>query len=262
MKRLIVTVALALGLVVPAVGQAAPTCSRAAARAAVLRYHLGNAGFIPKPVGQVLCGAFLGRGSHAMVVSLAIPSCGKTAGWVVFRPRRGSWRIVMQRNNGAELTAVGSRIRETQNVLRASDAHCFPTGGTRSRTWHWNGKRFVTTRWKYAPPADPPLFWGADGIACDVNAQRALCSVTTSQQTGSFRAAALTPDGAVTTCDETLSRPGCSDTATPINAPVLPAGTRVSIAPFACAVRAASIECIVTATGHGFAMTKDAVTQM
>jgi hypothetical protein len=134
---------------------AAGPCSRAEATRVVDRLHLGNADdpSVSDPVAQVLCGAFVGTGSQAMVASLAIPSCGRTAGWVVFRRAGGRWQIVLERTNGADLDAVGGGIRETQFVLRPGDAHCFPTGGTRSRTWRWNGTRFVPTAWTRSNPA-------------------------------------------------------------------------------------------------------------
>ena len=132
----------------PAAPAVTSTCSKRTAVQVVERLKLGNAGFLPNPVFQVLCGAFLGPGSNAMVASLAIPSCGRTAGWVVFRWTGTAWQLVLTRNNGADLDAVGSYIRETQFVLRPGDAHCFPTGGTRSRVWHWDGKRFTASPWK------------------------------------------------------------------------------------------------------------------
>jgi hypothetical protein len=126
-----------------------PRCSRAAARAVMVRYRLGNAGFMSDPVAQVLCGPFLGARSRAMVVSFAVPTCGGPIGWAVFRPRGRGWQIVMQRHEGGLLQPVGSNIKETQNLLRRTDPLCNPTGGTRSRVWHYNGARFVVTRWAY-----------------------------------------------------------------------------------------------------------------
>ena len=151
--------ALALGSsLLAATPRSAPSsgpCSKQEAVRVVRRLHLGNADDpdVSDPVAQVLCGAFAGPGSQAMVASLAIPSCGRTAGWVVFRRSGATWQLVMERNNGADLDAVGPGIRETQFVLRPTDAHCFPTGGTRSRTWRWNGARFVSNDWKYSKPA-------------------------------------------------------------------------------------------------------------
>jgi hypothetical protein len=126
-------------------------CSSATALKVATQFQLGVDPTLPKPIAQVLCGAFVGPGSNAMVASIAIPSCGRTAQWAVFRWTGTGWQLVLTRNNGADLDAVGSDIRETQFVLRPADAHCFPTGGTRSRIWHWNGKRFVASPWKAAP---------------------------------------------------------------------------------------------------------------
>ena len=139
------------------VTSASGPCSPAEARRVVERLRLGSTGDpdVSNPVAQVLCGAFAGPGSQAMAASLAIPSCGRTAGWVVFRRTAGTWQLVLTRNNGADLDAVGSGIRETQFVLRPGDAHCFPTGGTRSRTWRWNGTRFTSGAWKQSKPASP-----------------------------------------------------------------------------------------------------------
>lgn len=134
-------------------GLVAGHCSRAAAAQIVRELHLAEPGSTLAPVTQVLCGAFLGPGVEAMVASVSIPSCGRTIDWLVFRYQDGGWRRVFESHNGADLAAVGSDIKETQNVLRPSDAHCFPTGGTRSRVWHWNGSRFTSTSWKYSKPA-------------------------------------------------------------------------------------------------------------
>lgn len=139
------------------VTHASGPCSKAEARRVVERLRLGSTDDpdVSNPVAQVLCGAFAGPGSQAMAASLAIPSCGRTAGWVVFRRTGATWQLVLERNNGADLDAVGSGIRETQFVLRPGDAHCFPTGGTRSRTWRWNGTRFTSGAWKQSKPASP-----------------------------------------------------------------------------------------------------------
>jgi sugar lactone lactonase YvrE len=127
-------------------------CSKSNAKRLFVRLHLGNAGYTSHPVFQVICGAFVGHGSRAMVASESIPSCGLTAGWDVFVYSAGTWHFVLHRNNGALLKRVGTGIRETMNILRPHDYHCFPTGGTRSRTWHWTGTRWVATPWKVKRP--------------------------------------------------------------------------------------------------------------
>jgi hypothetical protein len=137
------------------VSPAAGSCSKSEATRVVEQLHLGNANDpgVPNPVTQALCGPFFGPGSQAMAASLTIPSCGRTAAWVVFRRVGRNWQLVLSRNNGADLEAVGSGIRETMFVLRPGDAHCFPTGGTRSRTWRWNGTRFTASAWKHTAGA-------------------------------------------------------------------------------------------------------------
>jgi hypothetical protein len=128
-------------------------CSSATAAAIARRLHLGNADFTTVPVAQVLCGPFTGPGSDAIVFSLTVPGCGRTGDWVVFAHQDGVWRYLFERRNGADLAKVaGDGIRETQNVLQPGDAHCFPTGGTRSRVWHWNEGRFVSGAWQYSKP--------------------------------------------------------------------------------------------------------------
>jgi sugar lactone lactonase YvrE len=125
-------------------------CTRVTARLLLARNRLGDLGD-PKlrdPVGQVLCGTFFGKRSRGMAVSLAIPSCGRTGGWVVFRWNGRAWKLVMRQKHGADLAAIGSLLRETQFIFLSRDTHCNPSGGTRSRTWRWNGSRFVASRWQ------------------------------------------------------------------------------------------------------------------
>jgi hypothetical protein len=131
---------------------AAGNCSRQAADQILRELHLeANPGDL-HPAAQVLCGEFFGPGVEAMVASVRIPSCGRTGNWLVFRYEEGRWQRVFESHNGADLTVAGTGIKETQYVLRPGDTHCFPTGGTRSRVWHWNGSRFTSTAWKYSKP--------------------------------------------------------------------------------------------------------------
>jgi hypothetical protein len=134
---------------------ASALCSKTEATVVVKQLHLGEADFIPNPVYAVICGAFMGPKSQNMVVSLA---SGGTSipfeGWAVFRLAGGTWQLVMRRHDGAQVSAAGSDIRETVGVSRPGDPRCCPSGGTKSRIWHWNGSRFVADAWKQVTPAD------------------------------------------------------------------------------------------------------------
>ncbi len=244
-------------------GAAAAKCSRAAARSAVIRHHLGNAGSVPDPVGQVVCGAFMGAGSRVMVASLTTPGCGGTIGWVVFRLRSGSWRIVMQRDNGAQLTAVDTSIRETQQVLRPGDAHCFPTGGTRSRSWHWNGSRFVTTSWRSSLSTSNPTEFHARlttvTIGCGIaSPQQMACQGIPTTPGGSrprLQVARLLPDGQVASCAERGPGDDCRFGDLGERVPDLSPGTQTTVGPFTCKVSDTGVQCTVTATRKGFLIT-------
>jgi sugar lactone lactonase YvrE len=130
-------------------GTGAGGCTRDAARQIFERRHVGNAGAMSDPVFQLLCGAFTGRRSKAMIASAAIPSCGGSAEWFVFRSVGGAWKQALRVRHGAFLDTSGSRIREFQGVLAAGDAHCFPSS-YRARVWHWNGRRLVHGAWRRA----------------------------------------------------------------------------------------------------------------
>jgi hypothetical protein len=139
----------------PASG-AAGGCNVATADQLVEQQHLGNAGFSSQPVAQVLCGAFAGPRSKAMVVSLSTPGCGVSLGWAVYRSSGGTWKRVFLTNTGAYLAKAGSRIRAWQGVLGPKDPHCVPSSW-KTRYWHWSGKRLVAGRWPTSGPPPNPL---------------------------------------------------------------------------------------------------------
>lgn len=126
-------------------------CSRTVAKKLIHEYpHLDPWAPIYEAPGAVLCGPFLGKGSNALVMSFAAATCGGSSGWAAFRHQGGQWKLAWRHRNGQRsIKAVGSDIEETLNILRPSDPRCHPTGGTKSRTWHWDGRRFVSSRWDY-----------------------------------------------------------------------------------------------------------------
>lgn len=129
---------------------AAGRCSRAAATAIFERRGIGNSGFMADPVAQLFCGRFAGRRSRTMVASAAIPSCGLSAQWFVYRSTQGRWKRVLKVNHGAYLTYSGRTIREWQGVLGPNDSHCSPSSA-KVRNWHWNGSRLVHGAWQRKP---------------------------------------------------------------------------------------------------------------
>jgi hypothetical protein len=243
---------------------ATPECSRAAAHELVERLHLGNADDpqVSEPVGQVLCGPFMGPGSQAMVLSLTIPSCGRTAGWVVFGMAEGAWQLVMTRNNGADLAAVGSDIQETMFVLRPGDAHCFPTGGTRARIWHWDGTQFVASAWKQVTkgktePRQPSRFdspshnihcWMFDGsgnysrgVGCNSDTPRKMVNMNVD---GQLKIGGIPPGWC-----------GCKEP----NFPPLGYGKQVTVGRLRCQSLFTGVRCTVVRSGKGFLISRSGI---
>ena len=128
-------------------------CSKATARQLVLRLGLSLNDPSSEPVGEVVCGAFAGPGSNTMVVVLAGPT--GPLDWLVFRRTGDTWQLLMRQGAGASITAAGADIRQTISIYRPGDSRCCPSGGTKSRLWHWNGSRFVAGPWSEGKPASP-----------------------------------------------------------------------------------------------------------
>jgi hypothetical protein len=156
---LALAVVLAAGAFASRGGSAASAdCSKAEATAIVKRLRLGYADYLPNPVYQVICGAFMGPRSQTMVALLASGGASNPfGGWAVFRLVRGAWQLVMERTGGGRITAAGPDLRETVSVLREGDSRCCPSGGTKARIWHWSGTRFTAGPWKQMTPADTYL---------------------------------------------------------------------------------------------------------
>jgi hypothetical protein len=124
------------------------SCSRAAAVQVATQLRIGVDSTTGKtPINQVLCGPFFGSRSQGMVAAIAIPSCGASVGWMVFRFEAGAWQLVLRVNHGAFLSVVGTDVQEKIGILRRGDAHCFPSA-YKTRIWHWNGTRLTASAWK------------------------------------------------------------------------------------------------------------------
>ena len=106
------------------------------------------------PVGKVLCGSFMGPGSQTMVVSIFGGGNSGLIEFAVFRWDGEAWQFVMKQPAAASITAAGPDIRQTLSIYRPGDPRCCPTGGTKSRIWHWDGSRFVAGPWKQTQTED------------------------------------------------------------------------------------------------------------
>jgi hypothetical protein len=266
--RLVATLTAGAALVAAAAGGVAARtavggpCSKATAVAAMTEAKVGVDIVTGKtPVQQVLCGAFLGPGSTGMVASVAIPSCGLSIGWAVFRFDGSGWQLVMQQNHGAFLSTVGNDIKETMGVLRAGDPHCFPSA-ERSRIWHWNGSALVASAWKLKELKQVQhLFYFASpsrNIYCSQGDEdQALC-VTRSPR----RVARLQHNGKLSVCNGV----GCFQNERIFSGPpVLAYGQTNEQGGFRCTSATAGITCVVkdgNARGQGFRIAREGVTRV
>ncbi len=127
-------------------------CTKTTARLLVERQGMGD------PSGQMsykaFCGAFTGPDSRTMVVTFLGPT--GPLDWAVFRWTGRTWQFLMRRSAGGSITPAGPDLRQTVSILLPGDSRCCPSGGTKSRIWHWNGSRFVAGPWSEGKPASPP----------------------------------------------------------------------------------------------------------
>jgi hypothetical protein len=138
----------------PITSSASGRCSKAEAIEAVRRLGLRDVS-ATYPVYKVLCGPFAGAGSRVMVASISGDGNIGMLYWAVFRWSGSKWQLLMKQRQAAILTAAGSDIRESVSIYRVGDPRCCPSGGTKARTWHWNGSRFVASAWKEKTPGAP-----------------------------------------------------------------------------------------------------------
>jgi hypothetical protein len=260
-------------------GIASTKCSRAAAQAALLAHPKFDPE-VPKHAAQVLCGAFLGSGSRAMVVSFAAGACGPGSfirGWGVYRLKAGKWQPTWKYQTEAERIATdGHGIEETIGIYLQSDVGCNATGGTETRTWHWNGRTFVASAWtRHLAPAPAPAtssrleFDAAvagGGFECNMSYQRedekTACVSHGSKEGVLFQQlATLQPNGQLATCSQQGTENRCELGNLGV-VPTFPAGKVVTVGPFTCKVLETGVECTVTATGKGFLITPETLTEV
>jgi hypothetical protein len=241
----------ALALVVPSAAGAVQEraaisshCSRATANALLTKLGFVSQPGIP-PAADVLCGHFTGPKSNAMAVTQAIPSCGASISWFVFQFSGGDWRMKLKQPSGAFLDTIGTRIRETHFVLRPFDAHCFPTGGTVSRIWRWNGHGFSHTAFKRSGAM---FVSPTRNLWCVMAIKKVDC-----QSAKPSHSARLNTRGAVRTCKGT----SCAEEGTePERVQVLRYGHALAIGAFRCSASTKGITCVARANHRGFRISK------
>ena len=238
---------------------AAGDCSEATAQALARKYRLGDSTY-NYPVGQVLCGAFTGPSSNAIAFSFHYYGCIPVSGFAVFRFTGGEWQLVLENADVAvSLFQAGSDIREKVSVFRKGDSRCVPSGGTRSRVWHWDGQRLFASTWKQqtAPKGSGKLtvagFYSPSGnLSCEMDDGRAgVPNHVWCQSWKKPHRVTLRPDGRLNTCrgERCLGNPG-------ENTPRLAYGKHITVGRFRCFSLQAGIKCVVISSGRGFLIDK------
>jgi len=237
-------------------------CSLAEANAVVERLHLNDGLVVAKPVNRVLCGPFLGPGSNAMVASLSRETCLPNFGWAVFRFAGGAWQLVMKRDGFAIVSKAGSDIQEEVPIFRSGDPHCIPSGGTKTRLWHWNGSRFVVGPWQvtkakvdqptgFRSPSGNITCWMYDGSSPKFS-RDVVCSTDTPPQF-----VILTVDGRLKV-RKMDSGCGCDEP----DPPRLAYGKQITVGRFRCVSEEIGVTCTVIKSGKGFLINRDGVSRV
>jgi NHL repeat-containing protein len=123
------------------------SCTRATAVKLAIKHAYGEP--LGHPALGFICGRFTGPGSTAMAGIYHSGTCLPFQGFAVFHLVGGGWKEVLPLTDFGVLSikAVGNDIKETAPVFRPGDFRCNPSGGERSRIWHWNGSRMVAGAW-------------------------------------------------------------------------------------------------------------------
>jgi len=270
MRQLLAIVALGLAVVTPLHSTA--SASRAGGRADCSRataLRVGKPYFFSDryTIEQVLCGSFAGPGSEAMAVTFVFPTCWGIQRWIVFRFDGTDWKPI--RDVGSflipPLEAVGPDIRETAAVHQINDARCLPSGGTRSRLWHWNGTQLLPGQWTRVTPGKPltNAFFDsprAVGAECGLNDPGPYAGVrcqSVKTRPLYFQTASLKGSGRVTICRDSGNRNRCNiGNAGETEVPVLAYGQQVDVGRFRCESLRTGVKCTLISTGQGFLINK------
>ena len=127
---------------------AAPPCTVAAARAAILRDRLkvqmlgdSPTRVDPASVDELVCAG------QTMAVTIASGGTAGDIGFVLFRRTASGWRVALARGGyKLGLFRVGADVVESQPVYRKNDPNCCPSGGFDHVRYRWNGSTFAVAR--------------------------------------------------------------------------------------------------------------------
>lgn len=240
-------------------------CSKAAARTIVEQLGLNDQN-VANPVYKVLCGSFTGPGSQTMVVSLWGEGNSGVVEWVVFRWIGGTWQFLMKQPAPGSLTAAGPDIRQTLSIYRPSDPRCCPTGGTKSRLWHWNGARFVAGPWKRETAGEPKAR-GFDSPSLNINCgmfDQTGYRYVRCQSRVPPQVAMLYPSGRVTICRNPSNGSNVCSLGDRGENPIeiLPYGRQIAVGQFRCLSLEIGVKCTVIGSGKGFLINRDGVSRV
>lgn len=240
---------------------AAGRCSKAEATAIVKQLGLHDP-TVANPVYKVLCGSFTGPGSRTMVVSIWGPGNTGPVEWAVFRWTGNTWQFLMKQRAAASITAAGPDIRQTLPIYRPGDPRCCPSGGTKSRLWHWNGSRFVAGPWRVTRAKDdqPTRFESPSGnLECwmyDGSSSRFRPGVGCTSKIPP-KSVILTADGRLKIRRDPFAC-GCEEP----DSPRLAYGRQITVGRFRCVSRDTGITCTVIESGKGFLISRDGVSRI
>jgi hypothetical protein len=240
-------------------------CSMATARRLVAQHRL-NTFLLPNSVHQVLCGPFTGSGSEAMAVTLTAPTCWSPQGWAVFRFTEGDWQLVMVQRLVfivSPLVAVGADLRETRPVFRQGDPRCIPSGGSRARTWHWDGTRFAAGPWKQVTPGialrNAAFYSPSKNISCGM-LDDGRSNHVTCQSLRLPQKVTLYANGRLRICRGSEARCRLGNAGNDV--PTLGYGRQITVGRFRCRSQRAGVRCVVIRSGRGFLISRQAVVRV
>lgn len=260
LRRLLVAVlvAAAAACVAMPAHAAAPACDKATAKQLINANHL-NGFLLDDPVVQLLCGPFTGPGTQAMAVTIAAGTCWTPQQWAVFQVKGGQWQLVQHQGAflAKPLKITGTTIHEVTPVFRPGDPRCVPSGGTHSRDWKWNGKRFVAGRYSDAGRKTVATFYSPSrNVSCEMNDGRpGVGTFVYCQTMKPGRSVKMGVGGKLHVCrgaDHCLGNPG-------EHTPVLRYGHHVSLKHFRCRSAKAGVTCVVIRSGKGFRISRSGV---